>query len=199
MSLFAEILSVDGNRVWAVSTVPTLEPVTVAELKTFARIDGADEDTLIEGFITSARVAAEHYLNRALLEQSITLKMDYWPGEEIELPQPPLISITSVSTLTEAGVKTTYSSDNYYIITEAIPGKLLLKQNVTAPTNTARDHGGFEIIYKAGYGDVITDVPQAIRDGLKLWATDIYENRVVRTEPPPEARSFFDIFRVHNI
>jgi hypothetical protein len=138
MSLFSEALPIDGNMVYSVSTEPTVEPITTTELKTFARIDGSE--------------------NRALLEQSITLKMDYWPGEAIELPRPPLISITSVSTLSEADVATTYSSSNYYIITEAIPGKLLLKIGVTAPTNTARDYGGFQIIYKAGYGTSATDV-----------------------------------------
>lgn len=189
----------DGNMVYEVTTAPTTEPITVAELKMFARIDGSDEDTLLESFIEAARMAAERYLNRALIEQTVTLKMDFWPGEIIELPRPPLISITSVSTLDEDDTATAYDSDYYYAITTGIKGKIILKQGVTAPQNTERDYGGFQIVYKVGYGDEATDVPGMIREGIKLWATDIYENRVVRNEPPPEARTFFDVYRVNNI
>ena len=190
----------DGNMVWSITTDPTVEPITVDELKLFGRIDGSDEDTLLSNFITAARIAAEEYLGRALLEQTITLKMDYWPEEnEVELPRPPLISITSISELDEDDTATTYSSNNYYIITESIPGKVIIKYGSTPPdaiSNNSRQKGGIQIIYKAGYGSNATDVPQSIREGVKLWAMDIYENRVVREEPPPEARTFFDIYRV---
>ena len=197
--IFDESLPRDGNRVFEVTTAPTVEPVTVAELKTFARIDGSDEDTLLSGFIVAARQACEKYLGRALLQQTIDLKMDYWPGEVVELPLPPLLSITKVATLSEADVETEYSSSYYYTITEAIPGKLVIKQGVSLPTNTDRDYGGYLIRYTAGYGTAATDVPQSIRDAVKLWATDIYENRVVRSTPPPEARVQLDIYKVMDL
>ena len=96
-------LSKKADRIWAVSSDPSIEPVTVTELKTFARIDGDDEDTLLETFISDARKHVEDHLNRSLITQTITLLMDYWPGETIELPRPPLIAITSVNTLDEDG------------------------------------------------------------------------------------------------
>jgi uncharacterized phiE125 gp8 family phage protein len=75
------IISEDGNAEWSVTTEPSTEPITTEEFKLFARIDGDDEDTLIQGFIEASRMAAEIYLGRALLSQTITLKMDWWPGE----------------------------------------------------------------------------------------------------------------------
>ena len=192
-------LSKDGNRIWKVTTEPDIEPITIDEIKEFARIDGTEEDTLISGFIVAARMNCEAFLGRALIEQTITMKMDFWAGEVIKLPRPPLISITAVETLDESDMATEYSSDNYYIITESIPGQLVIKRGVTFPFNSDRDHGGYQIRFKAGYGDSRNDVPKAIREGLKLWATDIYENRVVRSEPPPEAKSQLNFFRVIKI
>jgi len=187
------------NRVWKVTTHPATEPITLQELKDFARIDGTDEDTLLNSFIESARRACENYLGRALIEQTITMKMDLWPSMIIELPRPPLISITAVETLSESDVATAYTSTNYYTITTSEPGSLVIKMGLSIPENTARDYGGFQIRFKAGYGSSRTDVPSAIRDGIKLWATDIYENRFVREEPPPEAMSFLYPYRVLRI
>ena len=77
-SLIIKPLPKHGNRSFAVSIAPLLEPVTLDELKDFAHIDGSDEDTTIEGFITAARVASEKYTGRAFISQTITMKMDYW-------------------------------------------------------------------------------------------------------------------------
>lgn len=187
-------LSKDGNRIWKVTTEPLTEPLTVEEVKEFARIDGTEEDTLISGFIQAARINCEAYLGRSLINQTITMKMDFWPGEVIELPRPPLVSITAVEILDEFDNATTYASSNYYIITESIPGQLVLKRDVSWPFNSNRDHMGYQIRFVSGYGSSISDVPKPIREGLKLWTADIYENRVVRSKPPPEAE--LDLFKV---
>jgi len=192
-------LSKDGNSVWRVSIDPVIEPITVEEVKSFARIDGTEEDTLISSFITAARLNCEMYLGRALIEQTLIMMMDFWPGEVICLPRSPLISITAVETLDEDDTATTYSSDNYYVVTESIPGELIIKRGVSQPYNSSRDYKGYQIRFKAGYGSNRTDVPAGIREGLKLWTTDIYENRVVRSEPPEEAKQVLQLFRVIQI
>ena len=189
----------DGNRVWKVTTEPAIEPITVDELKLFARIDGSDEDTLLESFITSARLHIENYLNRSLIEQTITMKMDYWSGETIEIPRPPLISITAVETLDESDTATVYSSSNYFLNTQSEPGLLILKNGVTPPQNTTRFYGGYQIRYKAGYGATAASVPKSSRDALKQWATSMYENRAVGSEPPDEVKPLLDFYRVHVI
>lgn len=188
-----------GNPAWQVTTPPAIEPITAEDVKLFARIDGTEEDTLIESFITAARENAEAYLGRAFITQTITLKMDWWPQEKLPLPRPPLIAITAVETLDEDGTATTYDSSNYYVITEDIPGLLVLKQGVSAPYQTVRDYGGYQVRYTAGYGTLATDVPAAIREGLKLWATKMYEDRVMTTEPPQETKAMFNSYKVHRI
>lgn len=196
-SLISKDLPRDGNRVWQVTTAPAIEPVTLQELKDFAGIDGTEIDTMLKGFMQAARQAAEPYLGRALIEQSITMKMDWWPGTVVELPRPPLISITKVATLDEDDTETTYSSSNYYVVTEGIPGKIILKRSVTAPQNTERNYGGYLIEFKAGYGTNASDVPRPIREGIMLWAAAAQATRVLDSKnPPPEAKSKLDLFRV---
>ena len=191
--------SIDGNREWRVTVQPAIEPITIEELKLFARIDTDDEDSLLTDFIETARRLIENYLGRALIQQTITLKMDFWTGDVIELPRPPLISITAVETLDESDTATTYDSSNYYIITTSEPGKLVIKQSKTYPQNTTRDYGGFQIRYLAGYGSNATDVPQAIRDGIKMWATIFYESRVVENKTPEKIRSLIFPYRIWQI
>ena len=197
MGLIEKPLAEDGRRAYKVILGPALEPVTVAELKTFSRITYTEEDTLLQNFITASREATEEYLGRALMEQTIRMLMDSWPGEVIKLPKPPLISITKVATLDEDDVETVYDSSNYYIITEAVPGRLMLRQSASPPVNANRNYGGFLIEFKAGYGDEASDVPRAIREGIMLWVAAVHATRAFDPKsPPPEARSKLDLFRV---
>ena len=132
-----------GNRAWGVTTEPIIEPITVTELKTFARIDGSDEDTYLAGLIIAIRQAVENYLGRALISQTITLSMDWWPGEAVKLPRPPLISVTSVGILDEDNAETSYSSDNYYLDTRSEPGLIVIKNGATLPAFVTRRHGAY--------------------------------------------------------
>lgn len=61
-------------------TSPGSEPVTLSEAKTAARFDGAGLDALIPGWITSARISAEHEAGRKLGEQTWRAEFDAWPA-----------------------------------------------------------------------------------------------------------------------
>jgi len=196
--IIPKALNPKGNRFFEVTTEPSVEPITVEKLKIWARIDGTDEDSLLEDIIKSARRLAEKWIHRSFLTQTITMVMDQWLVDEIEFPFSPLISVTSVETLSEAGVATVYSSDNYYVITESVPGRLAIKQDVSKPENQDRDSAGFKIVYVAGYGPAATNVPQTLRDAIKMWATDIYENRVMGGDPPKLVRDMLAPFIIHN-
>ena len=196
-SLIAKALPKSGNRVYTVETPPAIEPVTLDELKAFSRIGYTSEDILLEGFITAARMAAEEYTGRAFITQTIRMEMDYWPGTVIDLPKPPLISVTEVMTVDEDDEETEYDSDNYYVITTSTPGRLILKQSVVGPVNTARNYGGFLIRYKVGYSNFRDDIPGPIKEGIKVWASIIQATRTIDPKnPPPEAAIFLDLYRI---
>jgi uncharacterized phiE125 gp8 family phage protein len=187
-----------ANRIFTLVTAPSIEPVTVTEMKDYARIDGSDEDTALGSFITAARQASELYTHRAFLEQTWRISYDWWEDMAIELPRPPLISITKVETVDEDGIATLYAASNYYAVTDATPGKIALRIGATPPTNYDRDVAGYRVTYLAGYGSLATYVPELLRLAVKQWAVVIYEERAMTPEPPPNIKVLLDLYKVWN-
>jgi len=185
-----------GNRRWVVSTNPSTEPVTLKQVKDWGRIDGTLDDDMIENMIETARKAAEMYTGRAFIEQHIQVFMDFWPAQSFDLPVGPLISTVSVATLDESGTATEYDSDNYYAVETGMFPILNIKREVAWPYNTERYYMGYRVQYKAGYGSSAGNVPQPIKDAVKLWAVQIYESRIPSTEPPSFVKELLDPFKV---
>ena len=185
----------DGNRIWMVNTPPATEPIFLSEVKTYSRIDGSAEDTILESFITAVREGTENYLGKALITQTLTMSMDWWPGIIINLPRPPLISVAEVRTVDEDDIATVYSANNYYTRGDAVHSQLVLKQGVSFPLNTSRDFGGYEIEWVAGYG-AASSVPNAIKEAMKLWVAMIYEQRVPIEQPPDIAKTLMNSYRI---
>lgn len=166
-----------GNGVVRVKTAPQVEPVSLDELKSFAYVDGTQQDSLLEMFLVAARQSVEDYLKRVLIEQTLVLSLDWWPEPVLELPRPPLLSVVEVRTLKEDGTETVYSSDAYYVRTDTTPGQIVIKTGSSPPINTDRYYGGYEVEYTAGYSSDPDEVPGPIKHGILLLATHMYEQR----------------------
>lgn len=63
-----------------------VEPVTLAEAKLGARVDGADLDDLITGLITSAREQAEQITGRVYRPQVLRTDLADWPAVDDVIP-----------------------------------------------------------------------------------------------------------------
>lgn len=63
-------------------TPPTAEPVTLAEAKLAAKVDGDEQDTLIAGFITAARQQAEQITGRLFGPQTWRVELVDWPSAD---------------------------------------------------------------------------------------------------------------------
>ena len=187
------------GRYFKIITEPIVEPITVEEVKDFARIDGNDEDAMIETFVVTARHAAELYTGRAFISQSVRLVLDEWNLRALDLPMPPLISVTNVQTVDEDDSTTDFDSAKYYVVTESIPGKVVIKNDYALPSNDVRTSGGYRVNYIAGYGTTPSSVPRAIRTALLLWVTEIYEKRDLAGEPSPDVKKLLYDFRVRNL
>lgn len=160
---------------WKVSTAPSIEPVTLAEAKLHLRVDSTSDNDLITELISTTRQWCEGYQNRAYIEQSITAKLDSF-SDIMSLPMPPLISVTSIKYYDTNGDQQTLSSSYYDVDTTSEPGLITLAYNQTWPTVRGIHHA-IEIIYKAGYGDEASDVPEHIKSVIKLLVGHFYEHR----------------------
>ena len=163
------------------STAPTVEPLTTAEAKDHLRVTTADEDTLIDAYVKAARQAVEVHTRLQLITATWVARWDDWSDAEVEvdrilLPRPPLQSVSSVKYYDNSGTQQTMSADDYDVDTYNFPGSVVLGYEETWPTN--RGHvNDIEITYVAGYGDSGSDVPEPIRQALRLLVGHLYENR----------------------
>jgi len=178
------------------TAAPAAEPVTVLEMRDHLRIDGSQDDTVLTTIIAAARELCENFTGRALITQSWSLFLDHWPGRdvlpwwdgvqegadilspvhELNLPKAPLQSVTAVNIFDAEDNATIWGSENYFVDTNSTPGRIVLRSGGNLPF-PARTTNGIEIQFIAGYGDAASDVPQAIKDGIKLLAAHLYSNR----------------------
>lgn len=167
-------------------TGPTSEPVTAAEAKLHARIDDDTDNAAIAGMIKAARELAETYTRRAFITQTWALYADAFPScGFIELPRPPLISVTHVKSYTDADVASTFSASSYYVDDASTPGRLVLRDSAAWPDVT-RVANGVEIRYVAGYGDAAS-VPQSVKIGVLQLVAWLYQHRGDANQTPSDS------------
>ena len=176
---------------------PTIEPVTVAEVKTYAHIDHTTEDALIGQWIKSARILAEGYQRRAYMRQTWEVIYDCFPAMPLYIPRPPLVEVKSVKYYDYQDTETELTLATYFQIdTNHEPGRIAFKYGQTWPTATLRDLEVLKIQYVAGYniaGSTSTtedpdasDVPANVKDAIYLYCTYRSENRTAEGGSVPD-------------
>ncbi len=154
---------------------PLIEPVSLCEIKTHARIDADNEDALLSTLIVAARLWAENYTGRSFLSQTWRLGLDVWPANSIvELPRVPLLAISGVFLRDENDEAMPVPLDTYYA--DMALGRLAPRGHGVWPL-TMRTMSGIEIDYIAGYGENPDSVPELIRLAIRQLATHWYEHR----------------------
>lgn len=161
-------------------TAPEVEPVTLAEAKAHIRVDTSTDDTLISGYITTAREWTEDYLDRALVTQRLVMRLDTFPAE-IELPRPPMVASGTATAVIvtyvtgEAGGTATLSASSYRVDREATPGIIRNLYGGTWPSHLI-DQNSVSVTWFAGYG-AAADVPQRVKSAILMCVHELYEKR----------------------
>ena len=175
-------------------TPPAVEPVLLADLKTFLRIDSGDttNDTLLTSLNTAARVWAEAYTRRRFITQTLRLLADSFTypvsysfdaTQTIKLPCPPVQSITTLQYFDANGNTVILNQGVDYIVDlQSNPARL------TPPFGSSWPYArvipnAVQITYVSGYGDAGTvpvppvtggpqglSVPEGIKTGIKVLA-----------------------------
>jgi uncharacterized phiE125 gp8 family phage protein len=151
--------------------------VSLAEAKTHLRVDGGDEDALIDSLIAAATTHVERGVGIALITQEWTLLRDAWPEASfVELPLAPLQEVVSVTTYDADGAGEAFDPAHYFADTASTPPRLALTGAARWP-RPGRRANGIEIAVTAGFGDEPGDVPQPLRQALLLLIAHWYEQR----------------------
>ena len=161
-------------------TAPQAEPVALADAKDFLRISNNDEDALIEVWIKAAREWCEDYQNRAYITQTWELAFDSFPSKRImRVPLPPLQSITSIKYFDTDCTEYEFLSTNYELDIYSEPGRISLGYNKSWPSTILRSVNGVIIEFKAGYGDSAAEVPEKVKQAIKVLIGELYEHREI--------------------
>jgi uncharacterized phiE125 gp8 family phage protein len=160
---------------------PTTEPVTLAEVKLHLRIDGSDEDALLNVLIASARRWFEDITGRTLYATTYEYSLGEWPrGDRIVLPR--ATTLTSVASLVyygTDGTPATWDASNYLADTVRTPGALVLAYGNSWPSADLYPVEPIRVRYTAGMAtsSPLTTVPDGIKTAVLFAIGDWYERR----------------------
>jgi uncharacterized phiE125 gp8 family phage protein len=200
-------------------TQPSHEPLDVdADVKPYLRIDSTDQDTVLARLLKSARISAEQYMRRALVNRTFRLTFDKFPGSwpysygfgssllspyrEIHIPICPLVSVESFKMvdMTTGELVTLDPATDYQVSLSSEPGRIQPGYGKAWPIARWVLDGG-QIEFTAGYGDtqaspvVGVNPPEPILTAILLTIGHFYENRESQ-EIPKAAENLLMPYRV---
>lgn len=162
-------------------------PVSRDEAKAQLRLDSTDDDALVDALIAVATMhldGRDGWLGRALVMQTWDLQMHRFPGV-IDVPLPPLRSISSITYLDSNNVSQTLAASKYQVDRNGQwRARIKPAYGETWPSTydvwnavTVRFVAGYE----PGEGsptDYAENVPRPIKQAILLMVAHWYENRV---------------------
>ena len=156
---------------------PTGDPVSVGDLRADLGLDHGRDDALLSHAIAAATRWVELTSGRQLVQATWRLGLDRWPTNQlglgrVDLPRPPLVSVSSVQYVDTAGTTQTWAASNYLVDTASEPGRIVPAYGITWPAIRCQPNA-ILITFVAGYGTV----PETFRRAIRLLACHWYENR----------------------
>lgn len=162
-------------------TAAAVEPVTLAEAKAHLRIEPTDDDTLITALIVAARDWCESYANRQYIEATWKYTLDESFPDVIELPRPPLLSVTNIKYYDDDGVLQTMSASIYQVSISGVCGFVKPAYDQSWPA-VREQYDCIQVTYKAGYGSAAANVPETAKVAIKMLVAHLYNNREAAVE-----------------
>lgn len=135
-----------------VTTEPTQEPLSLADLKARLQVDHDDDDATLRALLVAARQAVEGWEWRSHLTQTRTMALDRFPCHTIYVPAPPLQSVTSITYVDAVGDEQTLSASLYQVDTASEPGRIVPAYGEVWPVTRCQPNA-VTIVYVAGHTD----------------------------------------------
>jgi uncharacterized phiE125 gp8 family phage protein len=171
---------------------PATEPVDLAAAKAHLKVDYEDEDQLILDLVRAARDHLEQEYERALVTSSWAYTLDSFPGRQsdpwtwawplgaalpIEIPKPPVQSITSITYTDSTNVPHLMVAGTDYVTDlTSTPPRIAPPYGKTWPAVTLQSIAGLVVQFVGGYGTPDL-VPNSIKRAILLLVGHLYENR----------------------
>lgn len=132
-------------------TSPDDWPITLAQVKSYLKMDGINEDdAIISEMIDEAIDWIENYCSISLIPQTVTVYLEV--KNRIELPFGPVVSVDSINDITD------FNADSLFPATGFV--------NLCG-------YGRYTVVYTAGYATI----PASLIGALYAYIADVYEHR----------------------
>ncbi len=155
-------------------TAPAVEPVSLGEAKAFLRVEHSDDDDVIAALVSASRIHVETQTRRALVTQHWRLSLDAWPEDgRVPVVPGPLQELNAARVFDVNGAAHTVDVQNFVPDVSAS----VLAFAPWAMPMPGRLAAGIELDVAVGYGDAAADVPEPLRQAVRLLTAHWYENR----------------------
>ena len=154
---------------------PASPPLTLAEVKAHCRVDGTDEDVLLEALLASAVDHLDGYggiLGRAIVAQ--TWRPDFDGFESVLRLPLPASSIEKISWRNRDDVSVDLDPASYVLRTDSLGSYARMADSFSSPAGLASS-AAVSVAYIAGTAPA--DVPPAIKAAILLLVGHWYVNR----------------------
>lgn len=156
------------------TTAPATEPVDLTTAKLHCRVTSSAQDALITQIIQAAREQVEYDTGLSLMSQTLTMYLDEFPEDLIELTQGPVQSVTSVKYYDAANTLQTLSSATYQLDAVSNPGRLIPVSGSSWPT-TYDKKNAVEILYVTGWTSAAL-IPAKYKQAMLLLIYSWFQN-----------------------
>lgn len=155
-------------------SAPALEPLTVAEAKSYLRVETGDDDAVIASLIAAARSHVEAITRRALIAQTWRTVLDAWPPDgRLRLRSGPLRALIAARVFDADGNEASIDPATFVLDKAAD----VIAAPAWALPQPGRAVAGIEFDIQLGYGAAAADVPDALRHAIRVLTAHWYDNR----------------------
>ncbi len=161
---------VDLNATYKVTSEPSIEPITLGELKDRLRVANDDFDGELSDLLTAGRKQVEYDAKVKLITQTVEMYLDRFPeGTTIEIRQLPVQSVTSVQYVDEDQATQTFASSKYSTDTDSKPARIILQEDQSWEDTEPQYPQAVTVTYTAGYGATAASVPVEAKLAIVEW------------------------------
>jgi uncharacterized phiE125 gp8 family phage protein len=149
--------------------------LSIGDAKAHCLIDGSVDDASVAQWIAAATRKVEYDTERALLVQTWRLVLDRFPSWRgaIDLPRPPVLSVTSIIYYDSSNTSATLDVGNY--INDPATNRIGLTPTGSWPTDL-RSFAPIQILFTCGAA-AVEDVPDNLLHAVRLAVAWFSENR----------------------
>lgn len=178
----------DRAYTYKVITPPAITPISVDEVKSFAKISTSADNDLISVLISSAVEYAEQLTKRDFITRTYRTFRDHFPEPYLgfcdmhphrafKIRKSPLQEILQITYIDQSNNTVVVDPSIYYYTEEDDYSSLINNPGKSWPGDSLERLQAIQIDFNSGYGDTGDSVPATLRNALLMHVTFLYENR----------------------